>query len=253
VSNCLASAFADYRLDVAGPPIDFDSVTAASAANALSWACWFLVSQHEADADVEREVSMPARPITAAQHLSADLLFRYLPQVHRRARAVATDDMLTLCLARLLRNWPLSGVLSDVTDGPDAPPDLAGHPGLQLLYAERLLRNPKPAWAPSVSARGPVELVCARLGKPMSWATGGRKHEQRYGVPSPLRSDRGVAAARFVGRDEVVDRSRWRSWRASTCSSTAHRAAKSALIRQFAGGVRGQLTSSTCSRALGAK
>jgi hypothetical protein len=169
VANCLAPAFADYRLDVAGPPIDFDPVTAASAANALCWACWFLVSHREADADVEREVSMPVRPATAAQHLSADLLFRYLPQVHRRARAVAADDVLTLCLARLLRNWPLSGVLSDVIDGPDEPPDLAGHLGLQLLYAERLARTEKPAWAPAASARGHVELVYGRLGRPLPW------------------------------------------------------------------------------------
>jgi hypothetical protein len=166
---CLGEAFAEYRLDVAGPPIDFDLPTARSAARALAWSCWFLVSHREDDADVERAVSMPHRPTNAAHHLSADLLFRYLLQVHRRARVVATDDLLTLCLARLLRDWPLSGVLSDVTDAPAAPPDLAGHPGLQLLYAERLARNEKPAWVPAPSARGYVELVRARLSRPLPW------------------------------------------------------------------------------------
>jgi hypothetical protein len=93
---------------------------------------------------------------------------RFLPQVHRRARAVAPDDRLAALLAGVLRQWPLSGVLSDVEEGPAAPPDFGGHPGLLLLYAERLARNEKPAWLPAGPGLEYLELVLADLGRERS-------------------------------------------------------------------------------------
>ena len=65
-------------------------------------------------------------PAGAGQHLSADLLLRFLAQVHRRARGLAADDLLTGRLEGVLRQWPLSGVLSEVVEGPTAPLDLDG-------------------------------------------------------------------------------------------------------------------------------
>src|SRR5436190_1084973 len=50
---------------------------------------------------------------------------------------------------------------------PEAPPGF-GHPGLDLLYAERLADRPHPAWVPPPGpARDQVERVFARLGKPV--------------------------------------------------------------------------------------
>jgi hypothetical protein len=171
----LATAFDKYCLDVAGPAIDFDGRIGVAAAEVFASACWFLVSDREPDDELVRVLTMPGRPGTPAQHLSADLLFRYLPAVHRRARGVAADDALTKQLNRLLREWPLSGVLSDVSEGPESPPDFGDHPGLQLLYAERLARNEKPAWGPASSALGQVELIYGRLGKSVPWAIVGEK------------------------------------------------------------------------------
>jgi hypothetical protein len=163
----LEGAHAAYRLDVAGPAIDFDGATALAAAELLASACWFLVNHTEPAAEMERCVRLPGRPTTAAQHLSADLLLRFLPQVHRRARSLAADDRLTALLADMLRRWPLSGVLSDVTDPPLTPPAF-DHPGLRLLYAERLARTEKPAWLPDGPGREEVELVLTGLGKERS-------------------------------------------------------------------------------------
>ena len=59
---------------------------------------------------------------------------------------------LAVRLAEVLRQWPLTGVRSDIHAAPLTPLDFGGHPGLQLLYAERLLRNVKPEWVP----RGPA-------------------------------------------------------------------------------------------------
>ena len=50
-------------------------------------------------------------------------------------------------MADVLRRWPLSGVLSDVVEAPIGPLEFGGHPGLMLLYAERLGDNDRPALA----------------------------------------------------------------------------------------------------------
>jgi hypothetical protein len=158
--DLVARVFADYRLGVAGPLLDFDAGTALAAAELLWFACWFLVSHDEPDAEVERRLTLPDPP-TPAAHLSADLMLRYLPQVHRRARAVDPADRLTTRLAAVLRQWPLAGVLSDIEEGPTTAPDFGGHPGLLLLYAERWVRNDKPAWEPQGPGREYLELVRA--------------------------------------------------------------------------------------------
>src|SRR5882724_6466626 len=106
----LARAFADYRLEVAGPMIEFDLPTARAAAEFVRWACWFLVHRDSSAEEVAARLKLPPAPTTAGQHLSVDLTFRHLPQLHRRARAMSPDDVLTKTLADALRAWPLSGV-----------------------------------------------------------------------------------------------------------------------------------------------
>jgi hypothetical protein len=117
---------------------------------------------------------MRRTPSRASDHASADLLFRYLPQVLRRARAIDPSDPLVAMLGAVLRQWPLSGVLSDLDDGPATPPDLAGHPGLMLLYAERFAGRPRPAWQPAGPGRDVVEMVFQDAGRGRADATGRR-------------------------------------------------------------------------------
>jgi hypothetical protein len=164
----LKSIFAEYRLQIAGPDIDFDAGAAVAAAELLSHACWFLLSRDEPDAELERSIRLPGPPRSAAAHLSADLTLRFLPQVHHRARARDPADRLTKLLAEVLRGWPLSGVLSDVEAGPSVPTDFGSHPGLLLLYAERLAGNEKPSWIPQGQGWEFVELVYAELGKDLA-------------------------------------------------------------------------------------
>lgn len=162
----LADAYDDYRLDVAGPPLPFDAATALGMAERLWLACWFLLRRDEPPEAVERALAPPPPPASAAQHLSADLVLRFLPQVHRRARALAPTDGLTRRLTELLRDWPLSGVLSDVEEGPRTAPLFDGHPGLLLLYAERLAGRPRPAWVPAGAALPYVALAFAERNLP---------------------------------------------------------------------------------------
>ncbi len=155
----LGRAFAIRRLEVAGPLVAFDPAVALAAGELVRRACWALVNRGERPEDLARALRMPLDPITPGHHLSADVVFRFLPQVHRRARGIDPSDSLAVGLAELLRRWPLSGVLADLDDGPKSPPDLGGHPGLMLLYAERLSRHDRPAWHPAGAAQAYVELV----------------------------------------------------------------------------------------------
>jgi hypothetical protein len=147
----LAEAFRIHSAAVAGPPIAFDSETASASAECLRQSSWALVNHDERIADLRKRLNMPISPRTPSQHLSADLTFRYLPQVLRRARGLNPDDPLVECVANLLRRWPLSGVLSDVVEGPIERIELGSHPGLLLLYAERLTRNDRSSWRPERS------------------------------------------------------------------------------------------------------
>jgi MoxR-vWA-beta-propeller ternary system domain bpX4 len=147
----LGEAFKIHSRAVAGPPIAFDAETASAAAEFLRQSSWALVNHDERMADLEKRLKMPGAPATPSHHLSADLTLRYLPQILRRARGLNPDDPLVERVASVLLRWPLSGVLSDVAEAPVPPMDLGGHPGILLLYAERLIDNDRPGWRPPQS------------------------------------------------------------------------------------------------------
>jgi hypothetical protein len=165
VVDILRRAYAGHCLSVAGPPLEFDVATALAAAALVYHACWFLVSHAEPAIELERLLALRGPPGSPATHLSADLLLRFLPQVHRRAKAMNPADRLTTLLADVLRHWPLSGVLADLDEGPLVPPAFDGHAGLWMVYAERLARHEKPAWVPQGPSLAYLELVYRELGK----------------------------------------------------------------------------------------
>lgn len=148
----LADAFATVAVSIAGPPIAFDGRTACEAAELVRQASWALVSREERLDELKRRLRMSVAPTAPAQHLSADVMLRYLPQVQRRARGLDAADPLIEILAEVLRRWPLSGALSDVEEGPLGPTDFSGHSGLLLLYTERLAAGDRPAWRPDASS-----------------------------------------------------------------------------------------------------
>jgi hypothetical protein len=174
----LTAAFEASSLAIAGPRIAFDAELALAAAELLRQASWALVNRDERMADLVKRLKMPVSPLTPSQHLSADLTMRYLPQVLRRARGLDPSDPLVAQLANVLRTWPLSGVLADVADPPLVPVQFGGHPGLMLLYAERLVGNDRPFWRPI--QKGPsweyYELVLQEHGQPAPAADGNEAH-----------------------------------------------------------------------------
>src|SRR5262249_8132516 len=155
----LAEVYDEYRLEIAGPALDFDSELALAAAEFLWQTCWCLV-RRDLEADrIEKFLQFPYSPKNAAQHLSVDLLFHYLPQVHRRSRALSPEDVLTRRLEEVLCRWPLSGVLADIAAAPLGDLDFSGHLGLELLFAERFRRHPRPEWRPQGRTGEYLELV----------------------------------------------------------------------------------------------
>ena len=164
----LARAFAEYRLDVAGPPIDFDPEAALAAGLFTARACWFAVTRDDPPEQVTALLPTIPEPVTPAAHLSIDLTLRYAVTVYRRAHAQSAADALVVRLADAFRRCPLTGVLSDVADDPAGDLAFAGHAGLELLYAERLAANFRPAWLPPAGrTRERVELVFQQTGKAM--------------------------------------------------------------------------------------
>jgi hypothetical protein len=162
----LSDHFQEHRLDVAGEAIDFSPTVCLRAAEFLAWSCWFLLNRGAAAAEVARRLSDLPPGRSPAEHLSADLLLRFGPQVHRRSRAANPQDPLSVRLEETLRRWPLSGVLADIDAVPLTPLEF-GHPGLHLLYAERLAGRPRPAWVPEGTGLEHVELVFSERKLPM--------------------------------------------------------------------------------------
>jgi hypothetical protein len=165
VLAALRAAFDRHALDVAGPPVAFDPAAALGAAVVLARACWLLVA---GEAGEHVALDAGAEPATPAAHLSADVTLRLLPAVYRRAHVRAPDGELVAALDRLFRAWPLSGVLADLGGEPTTAPEFGGHPGLQLLYAERLVETGRVGWVPPPgAAREWAERVHQERGKPL--------------------------------------------------------------------------------------
>jgi hypothetical protein len=164
--DLLHRTFLDYRLEIAGSLIVFDPDCALAAARLVRAAAWFLVNHDEPESELHRHLTWTTGPTQPAQHLSADLVLRYLPQIHRRAQALAAADLLPTLLADILRRWPLSGVLANIEEEPLTSLEMGGHLGLMMLYAERLARHEKPAWFPTGGqALDYVELIFGQWGK----------------------------------------------------------------------------------------
>jgi hypothetical protein len=133
---------------LARPHLAFDPPPVAPAVAgwallALYRACQSLVYR-EIEADAVREALSrpcpqpppPLPPATACY--SADLAFRFLPDLIGLARGVAEQDPLVEGLNVLAAAWPLSSVGVRGLGGLDVSPFI-GHPSLRRLYADRII------------------------------------------------------------------------------------------------------------------
>jgi len=172
----LRAAHERRALSVAGPALPFAPESAWRAARLLAEACWKLVGESPPEPLPPIEVTRAS----AADHLSVDLSLRYLPTVYRRAAAHESGAALAAESEGVLRCWPLSGALADLDGEPIIAPEFAGHPGLQLLYAERIVKTAQPGWIPTGgSAREWAERVFSERGRtlPLLPSTEGERRD----------------------------------------------------------------------------
>src|SRR5262245_35056603 len=100
-----------YRLSLAGTPPAYDAEVGCRAAEALYRVCQCVVYRELNPQEVLPAAMLPpAGAAAAATHYSADLAFRFLPDVWRLARDASERDPLVACLSQLAARWPLSSV-----------------------------------------------------------------------------------------------------------------------------------------------
>ncbi|HEV7401873.1 MAG TPA: hypothetical protein VGO11_03065 [Chthoniobacteraceae bacterium] len=128
------------RRELAFSAPDLSPAAAEWAAIRLYRGCQSLICREVAPDDLRRFLAEPCPepPGAAATIYSVDLLFRFLPDLVKLARQVASGDPLVAELRKLAGAWPLSSVGIEGVGEVDAAPVLR-HPGLRQLYVDRIL------------------------------------------------------------------------------------------------------------------
>lgn len=146
----------DERPSLPGSPPAISRPSAEWALQQFYRACSFLVHRaHSAELMHAALQPPPPEPLSPAVCYSVDLTFRYLPDLHRLAKAVSANDPLVKVLEHWGRQWPLSSIGMDYrqqTD--DARPDVREpEPGkfdltgwwsdacLRRLYIDRVIQR----------------------------------------------------------------------------------------------------------------
>jgi len=111
----------------------------------LFYGASFAVVHREVDEKFVAEKLGEALPTDSASiasaAYSADLVFRFLPDLHQKAKLLASDDPLTQRLEEVGASWPLSSVGMDLGDRLISQNHLgfADSPAMLTVYAERIL------------------------------------------------------------------------------------------------------------------
>jgi len=129
------------REELAAHPPQLEPAVAQWAMSVLYSAAQALVYRDiEADA-VRAALSRPC-PLAPSPEVcySADLAFRYLPDLIRLARGIAQEDALVKGLSELAQAWPLSSVGVAGLKQLDVEPFI-GHCSLRQLYVDRILQR----------------------------------------------------------------------------------------------------------------
>lgn len=124
--------------ELAGDAPEYDAAAAGWAAGQFYQACQFMIGR---DTPAEKVLEAMRRPCPStrgpASDFSADLVFRFLPELHERARRLAPGDPLVTALERWAREWPLSSPGVTLA-APPALDTFAGCPPLWRLYVDRV-------------------------------------------------------------------------------------------------------------------
>lgn len=129
------------RLNLAPGVPALDEKVARWAAGLLYRACQMVVLRSVEAAEMEAIFRTPC-PATRSPETaySADLFFRYLPDVHEMAKRLAADDPLVAHLAKLGTDWPLSSTgMKGIERGEIG--SFISNASLRQLYIDRIIEN----------------------------------------------------------------------------------------------------------------
>jgi MoxR-vWA-beta-propeller ternary system domain bpX4 len=136
----LEQLYQDECTHLAGTAPPFDAAAAVWAAiylyNSIHYIVWRDIGEEEMKAGLQ-PWSGQYNPSSA---WSADLILRHLPRLTELAKGLSPGDILVSELRSTAAQWPLSspGVELDETCEQRPVPD---HPGLRLLYLDRIIKE----------------------------------------------------------------------------------------------------------------
>jgi hypothetical protein len=129
------------RLEAHGEAPPLDIAAATWAARMLYRSCQLIVNR-SVDEKTAQHLLEPRCPSSRgpATDYSADLLFRFLPDLCKLAKGLAPGDPVTTLLLGLAREWPLSSV--GITGVDDVKIEsFIRHPCLHQLYVDRIFEH----------------------------------------------------------------------------------------------------------------
>ena len=135
----LAERHAAERAEYPGEIPPLDRAASRWAAEQFYRACQFAVYR---DAGADRIAALLSPPCpkapAASRHVSVDLTFCFLPDLHRLASAASKDDPLCERLRGWAAEWPLSSVGMPNVNPADVG-DVLQHAGLRRRYLDRII------------------------------------------------------------------------------------------------------------------
>ena len=142
-AEVLARFERDWRDGMPGNAPRYHPEAALWAAVLVYRAAQFSVFREVEAKEIERELSVrcPVSMETGTQY-SADLTFRFLPELTKLARSAAAEDPLVRALECLGAEWPLSSVgMTGIEVEPKAIDVTVAAPSLLRLYVDRILQK----------------------------------------------------------------------------------------------------------------
>lgn len=127
-------------LEAPGNPPEFESSSALWAAEAFTWACGMLIDRAETEVEIPKRISgRQPRGATAAEHWSVDLVFRFFRDLIDRSAKIGREDPLHGQLLKLLKNWPLSSIGTEVENHPKQLGVVLASDCLRIVYVDRVI------------------------------------------------------------------------------------------------------------------
>jgi hypothetical protein len=133
-----------WRLGMPGEAPEFQSEVAVWAARQFYRACQYVLFRNEDNFDFQPLACETELQKLPSAHYSADLTFRFLPDVIKQVRITASEDPLLSDLLCWAHSWPLSSVGVegvDLNQQQSALEAISRNPSLLRMYADRIIKH----------------------------------------------------------------------------------------------------------------